>query len=210
MSCSSSSESSGARNGTLSLSSASVWLHASRRRSASAGSLPTFWTSMRTFFPAETPENRYREPLRYLAIRILKKQQELFADGSTVKHFAVATNLWDWAPKKLLQWHREKAGSIEAAHNVIKNELAGGVMPCGRFGSNAAWLRFGETGDTLHIYRFSGEFAIAERTSRVGEESRGRWLSGRRITSRKSVATSSRFSSTMPTAECSCACSATV
>ena len=38
-------------------------------------------------------------------------------------------------------WHREKAGSIEAAHDVIKNELAGGVMPCGRFGSNAAWLR---------------------------------------------------------------------
>jgi len=24
---------------------------------------------------------------------------------------------------------------------VIKNELAGGVMPCGRFGANAAWLR---------------------------------------------------------------------
>jgi hypothetical protein len=26
-------------------------------------------------------------------------------------------------------------------HDVIKNELAGGVMPCGRFGANAAWLR---------------------------------------------------------------------
>jgi len=93
------------------------------------------------YFPEETPENRYREPLRYVAIRIRKKQQELFADGSTAKHYAVATNLWDWEPKKLLQWHREKAGSIEAAHDVIKNELAGGVMPCGRFGSNAAWLR---------------------------------------------------------------------
>jgi hypothetical protein len=93
------------------------------------------------YFPEETPENRYREPLRYVAIRIRKKQQELFADGSAEKHFAVATNLWNWAPKKLLEWHREKAGSIEAAHDVIKNELAGGVMPCGRFGSNAAWFR---------------------------------------------------------------------
>jgi hypothetical protein len=93
------------------------------------------------YFPEQTPENRYREPLRYVAIRIRKKQQELFADASPVKHFAVATNLWDWAPKRLLEWHREKAGSIEAAHDVIKNELAGGVMPCGRFGSNAAWLR---------------------------------------------------------------------
>jgi hypothetical protein len=93
------------------------------------------------YFPEETPENRYREPLRYVAIRIRKKQGELFADGSREKYFAVATNLWDWAPQKLLQWHREKAGSIEAAHAVIKNELAGGVMPCGRFGSNAAWFR---------------------------------------------------------------------
>jgi hypothetical protein len=93
------------------------------------------------YVPEETAENRYREPLRYVAIRIRKKQEELFADGSTVKHFAVITNLWDWTPKKLLQWHREKAGSIEAAPAVIKNELAGGVMPCGRFGANAAWFR---------------------------------------------------------------------
>jgi len=76
-----------------------------------------------------------------VALRIRRKQGELFADGSAVKHFAVVTNLWEWSPKKLLQWHREKAGSIEATHDVIKNELAGGVMPCGRFGANAAWLR---------------------------------------------------------------------
>jgi Transposase DDE domain group 1 len=93
------------------------------------------------YVPEENPENRYREPLRYVALRIRKKQAALFADGSSVKHFAVITNRWDWSPKKLLEWHREKAGSIEAAHDVIKNELAGGVMPCGRFGSNAAWLR---------------------------------------------------------------------
>lgn len=93
------------------------------------------------YFPEESTENRFREPLRYVAIRIRKKQGELFADGQPAKHFAVVTNLWDWAPKKLLQWHREKAGSIEAAHDTIKNELAGGVMPCGRFGANAAWFR---------------------------------------------------------------------
>jgi hypothetical protein len=34
-----------------------------------------------------------------------------------------------------------KAGTIEGAHEVLKNELAAGVMPCGRFGANAAWLR---------------------------------------------------------------------
>ena len=26
-------------------------------------------------------------------------------------------------------------------HDVVKNELAGGVMPCKYFGANAAWLR---------------------------------------------------------------------
>jgi hypothetical protein len=89
----------------------------------------------------EESGNPYRQPLRYVAIRIRKKQQGLFADGSTIKHFAVVSNLWEWTVKRLLEWHREKAGSIEAVHDVIKNELAGGVMPCGRFGANAAWLR---------------------------------------------------------------------
>lgn len=94
------------------------------------------------YFPEETVENRYREPLRCVAIRIRKKQAELFDDGTAAKYFAVRSNLWDWKPKRLLEWHREKAGSIEAAHAVIKNDLAGGVLPCGRFGANAAWLRF--------------------------------------------------------------------
>jgi len=34
---------------------------------------------------------------------------------------------------KLIQWHREKAGTIELVHDVLKNELAAGVLPCGRF-----------------------------------------------------------------------------
>jgi hypothetical protein len=29
----------------------------------------------------------------------------------------------------------------EIVHDVLKNELAAGVLPCGRFGANAAWLR---------------------------------------------------------------------
>jgi hypothetical protein len=93
------------------------------------------------YVPQESAPNRYREPLRYVAIRIRKKQGELFADGSAVKHFAVASNLWQWPASKLLKWHREKAGSIEAAHDVIKNQLAGGTMPSKYFGANAAWLR---------------------------------------------------------------------
>ena len=36
---------------------------------------------------------------------------------------------------------RNSAGTIEAVHEVVKNELAGGVLPSMYFGANAAWLR---------------------------------------------------------------------
>jgi hypothetical protein len=93
------------------------------------------------FVPTETYEHKDSEPLRYVAVRIRKRQGTLFADGSAVKHFAVVTNLSEWSAAKLLEWHRGKAGTIEAVHQVLKNELAAGVLPCGRFGANAAWLR---------------------------------------------------------------------
>lgn len=93
------------------------------------------------FVPTEPYERKDIEPLRYVAVRIRKRQGALFADGSAVKHFAVVTNLREWSAAKLLEWHRQKAGTIEAVHDVLKNELAAGVLPCGRFGANAAWLR---------------------------------------------------------------------
>ena len=42
---------------------------------------------------------------------------------------------------KLIEWHREKAGTIEGVHDVLKNELATGVLPSKYFEANAAWLR---------------------------------------------------------------------
>jgi hypothetical protein len=94
------------------------------------------------YWPEEEDRPEGAGPLRYVAIRIKKRQGELFADGAEARYFAIATNQWEWSAKKLLNWHREKAGSIEALHDVLKNELSAGVMPCGRFGANAAWLRF--------------------------------------------------------------------
>jgi hypothetical protein len=79
--------------------------------------------------------------LRYIAIRIRQRQDSLFADGSKVKHFAVVTNIREWKATRLIEWHREKAGTIEGVHDVLKNELAAGVMPSKYFGANAAWLR---------------------------------------------------------------------
>jgi hypothetical protein len=70
-----------------------------------------------------------------------KRQGALFADGSRVLHFAVLSNLWHREPVKLIEWHREKAGTIERAHDVLNNELATRVLPSKHFGANAAWLR---------------------------------------------------------------------
>ncbi len=93
------------------------------------------------FVPSERNEKKDSQPLRYIAIRIEKKQGHLYDDGSRVRHFAVVTNIEEWSAGKLIQWHREKAGTVEMVHDVLKNELAAGVLPCGRFGANAAWLR---------------------------------------------------------------------
>ena len=94
-----------------------------------------------SFVPGEKSEHKDTQPLRYIAIRIRQRQESLFADGSKVKHFAVVTNIGEWKAGRLIEWHREKAGTIEGVHDVLKNELAAGGMPSKYFGTNAAWLR---------------------------------------------------------------------
>jgi hypothetical protein len=93
------------------------------------------------FVPSEKTEKKDLQPLRYVAIRIRHKQGGLFEDGSAVRHFAVLSNRWELKPGRLIEWHREKAGTIELVHDVIKNDLGGGVLPSKYFGANAAWLR---------------------------------------------------------------------
>jgi hypothetical protein len=77
---------------------------------------------------------------RYLAVRVRRRQGELFADGSTVKLFAIVTNR-EGDGLTLIRWHREKAGTVEHTHHVLKNELAAAALPSGKFGANAAWFR---------------------------------------------------------------------
>jgi hypothetical protein len=93
------------------------------------------------FIPSAPSVKKGRRPDRYVAIRVLRKQGELFSDGDRVKHFAVVTNDWEREGNELIEWHRQKAGTIEKLHDVLKNDLGAGVMPCGRFGASAAWFR---------------------------------------------------------------------
>ena len=92
------------------------------------------------FVPGEAGEKKESKPLRYVGLRLLKPQGVLFHDGSDRHHHAVLTNL-DWDPVRLLNWHREKAGTVEHVHDEIKNALAGGHMPSQHFAVNAAWFK---------------------------------------------------------------------
>ena len=95
------------------------------------------------FVPGDRSEQKDRAPLRYVGLRLLKPQGELFQDG-TDRHFhAVLTNQLTLDGGRLLEWHREKAGTIEHVHDEVKNELGGKHVPSQRFGVNAAWFKIG-------------------------------------------------------------------
>lgn len=118
------------------------------------------------FVPGEAGEKKDSKPLRYVGLRLLKPQGVLFNDGTDRHHHAVVTNLKDWDGAKLLNWHREKAGTVEHVHDEIKNALAGGHMPSQHFAVNAAWFKL-----ALLSYNIASAikglcFSAEERTAR--------------------------------------------
>jgi len=93
------------------------------------------------FVPGEKVEKKNIEPLRYVGLRLLKPQGELFDDGHDKRYYAILSNRWDEDGGALLMWHRQKAGTIEHVHDEVKNGLGGGQLPSAKFGANAAWFR---------------------------------------------------------------------
>ena len=93
--------------------------------------------------PGEKSEHRGTQPLRYLAIRIRPLQGDLSADGGRVKHIVLVTNIWKWKAVRLIEWHLKTAGTIAEVHDVLKNELAAGVMPlkCGVAAADSAYVQ---------------------------------------------------------------------
>jgi hypothetical protein len=92
------------------------------------------------FVPGQRGEKKEAWPLRYVGLRLLKPKGARFADGAHQHFHAVISNL-DWRGDKLLDWHREKAGTIEHVHDAVKNHLAGGHVPSQKFGADAAWFK---------------------------------------------------------------------
>ena len=54
------------------------------------------------------------------------------------KVFGIVTNM-EWHGERLIHWHHERCGKSEEAHAIMKDDLAGGKLPSGNFGANAAW-----------------------------------------------------------------------
>lgn len=96
------------------------------------------WAEL-AYVPGLHKERKGAQPRRYIGLRFLKPQGDFFDDGHDRKHFAVVTNRTERGDR-LIEWHREKAGTVEHTHDDLKNALAAGRLPSQKFGANAAWF----------------------------------------------------------------------
>ena len=92
------------------------------------------------------PEYRFlaiREPLRQRELPGLEDSQLPFPTlemgEASYKLFGAVTNRHDLPGDEVIRWHRARCGKSEEVHAAMKNDLAGGQLPCGQFGANAAW-----------------------------------------------------------------------
>jgi len=104
------------------------------------------------FVPEELARKKEGPVFRYLAIREVLDQPALLGMDDQMplpfptmnwgslryKVFGIVTNR-DIAGDELLWWYRERCGKSEEAHSIMKEDLAGGRLPSGYFGVNAAW-----------------------------------------------------------------------
>lgn len=104
------------------------------------------------FIPEDLARKKDGPVFRYLAIREVLEQPSLpeldeqislpfpTMNFGSVKHkvFGIVTNR-DIPGDDLIWWYRERCGKSEEAHSVMKEDLAGGRLPSGYFGVNAAW-----------------------------------------------------------------------
>lgn len=102
------------------------------------------------FVPSWAAKSKKQPEYRFLAIREPLEQPALPGmqtdlpfpveefDAQPYKLFGVVTNR-PGDGEEIIRWHRERCGKSEEAHAVMKQDLAGGRLPSGSFGENAAW-----------------------------------------------------------------------
>jgi len=105
------------------------------------------------FVPNAIGHSKKGPEYRYLAKREVMVEQQMLpgmeqqlslpfptmeSKGKRYKVFGIVTNM-DWQGEALIHWHHQRCGKSEEAHSVMKEDLAGGKLPSGDFGENAAW-----------------------------------------------------------------------
>jgi hypothetical protein len=136
-----------------------------------------------------------REPLAQRSLPGLEAEAQLpfptIAMGEQrYKLHGLVTNRLQLPGDDVIRWYRERCGKGEEVHKVLKEDLAGGVLPSGLFGANAAWwaitvlthnlqvllqrvaLGSGWLGKRLKALRF----ALIAVPGRVVRHARGLWL----------------------------------
>ena len=104
------------------------------------------WLEMPWVSADGSQEQMRKRTHRYLITRKTQEQWELYKDKAieeaTLKerYEVIVTNM-DWEGDRLIRWHYERGGTIEHVNKQVKSDVAGGVLPCGEFGANAAWWR---------------------------------------------------------------------
>ena len=79
-----------------------------------------------------------QQPLPGMASQLTLPFQTMEFGTRTYKLFGLVTNL-DWPGGKVVRWLNARCGKSEEVHAVQKDDLAGGTLPSGSFGENAAW-----------------------------------------------------------------------
>jgi hypothetical protein len=97
-----------------------------------------------------------REPLAQRPLPALEEELQLPFPTITLgeqryKLHGLVTNREDLAGDAVIRWHRERCGKGEEVHKVLKEDLAGGVLPSGLFGANAAWWAITVLAHNLHV-----------------------------------------------------------
>jgi len=104
------------------------------------------------FVPNRIGHSKKGPDYRYIGIREELKQKELPGmesqmifpfptmpmNGKRYKLFGLVTNM-DWEGEALIHWSRKRCGYSEHVHSEMKESFAGGQLPSGKFGANAAW-----------------------------------------------------------------------
>ena len=104
------------------------------------------------FVPDDPTAKEGDRPYRYIAIR-RPQQRDLFDPSveAWTYHAIVSNRKSEGDGDAIILWQRQRCGTVEASHSVLKNDTGARVLPSKSFGANAAWYRFAVIAANLKV-----------------------------------------------------------